>query len=158
ACSALKGLAELELACWYEDADARAIAASPHLGSLQVLELWLGRGDRQGDGRLCRIMAASKAWPCLRELTFLDPDPETKQGGKKLARSINKITGRKLGVYRKGYPDLFPFAADFRYTFPGYLPDGRMAMAAENHQTIPPTLCVLTFDKNGKQTDDILTV
>jgi uncharacterized protein (TIGR02996 family) len=32
ACSALDGLAELELACWYSDTDAEAISRSPYLG------------------------------------------------------------------------------------------------------------------------------
>jgi hypothetical protein len=70
----------------------------------------------------------------------------------------NKAAGRKVAVYRRGWPELFPFAADFWYTFPGYLPDGRMAMANEDHRTSPPSLCVLTFDKEGNQTDDVLTV
>src|SRR5262245_31042032 len=63
-CPALEGVPELELACWYSDADAEAIAASPHLGRLQVLELWLGRSEENlTDSRLCRNMASSKAWP-----------------------------------------------------------------------------------------------
>jgi hypothetical protein len=157
-CEALDGLAELELACWYSDTDAEAIARSPHLSRLQVLEIWLGRRDGLTDARLCRIMAASKAWPHLRELTLLDPDPETQQRGKRLPAVANKLAGRKVAVYRRGYPDVFPFAADFWYTFPGYLPDGRMAMAAEDHTTSPPTLCVITFDRKGNQTDDVLTV
>ncbi len=158
ACPAFEGLAELELACWYSDADARALAASSHLSRLQVLEIWLGRRDGLTDGRLCRIIAEAKAWPRLRELTLLNPDDEKERGGKQLVTLANKAAGRKVGVYRRGWPELFPFAADFWYTFPGYLPDGRMAMAAEDHRTSPPTLCVLTFDEQGRQTEDMLTV
>jgi hypothetical protein len=33
-----------------------------------------------------------------------------------------------------------------------------MAIAAEDHTTTPPTLCVISFDGNGNQTDDVLTV
>jgi uncharacterized protein (TIGR02996 family) len=158
ACPALDGLAELELACWYSDADAEAIAASPHLRLLQMLELWLGRRSPLRDSRLCRIMAGSKAWPHLRELTLLNPDNEKVANLKRLVAAANKAAGRRLAVYHRGYPELFPFAADFYYTFPGYLPDGRMAMASEDHRAAPPTLCVITFDKMGNQTDEVLTV
>ena len=37
ACEALRGLPELELACWYHDADIRALGASPHLADLRTL-------------------------------------------------------------------------------------------------------------------------
>jgi uncharacterized protein (TIGR02996 family) len=161
ACPALAGLPEMELACWYSDEDAEAIAASPHLGRLRVLELWLARRDDEStDGRLCRIMAASKAWPSLRELTLLDPDPEDdhERARKRLVSVADKVAGRKLAVYRRGFPDLFPFAADFWYTFPGYLPGGRMAMAKEDARTSPPTLWVITFDRKGRQTKDVLRV
>jgi hypothetical protein len=52
----------------------------------------------------------------------------------------------------------FPFAAEFWYTFPGYLPNGRMAMAVANHHSSPPSLSVITFDKEGKQTEEVLAV
>jgi hypothetical protein len=158
ACAALEGLAELELACWYSDADARAVAASPHLRELQVLELWLGRYRPLRDGNLCRIMGASKAWPNLRELSLLNADNQKATARKKLVATASRAAGRHIGVYRPGYPGLYPFAADFWYTFPGYLPSGRMAMADEDHTTDPPTLCVITFDKNGKQTKGVIRV
>lgn len=158
ACEALDRLAELELACWYSDTDAEAIASSKYLRQLQVLEIWLGRREGLTDRQLCRTLAASKAWPGLRELTLFDPDPETGHLGKRLPAVANKIVGRKLAVYRWGYPEVYPFAADFWYTFPGYLPDGRMAMADEDATTSPPSLCVLTFDKKGKQMEEVLTV
>jgi uncharacterized protein (TIGR02996 family) len=160
ACPALHGLAELELACWYSNLDAVAIASSPHLRQLQVLEIWLGRRDTLlSDPGFCRIMAGSKAWPHLRELTLLNPDGQKERSRKQLVKTANESAGRKVAVYRRGYPALFPFAADFGYTFPGYLPDGRMAMAAEDLRTSPPqTLCVLTFDTKGNQTADMLTV
>lgn len=158
ACPALEDLAELELACWYTDADAKAVAASPHLRQLQVLELWLGRHSPLWDRRLCQIMAASKAWPHLRELTLLNPDGIQASRRKRLVATANKAAGRTVAVYRRGYPELFPFAADYWYLFPGYLPDGRMALAKENHRVTPPTLCVLTFDKMGNQTEEVLTV
>jgi hypothetical protein len=158
ACPTLDGLAELELAGWYSGIDAAAIAASPHLSQLQILELWLGRQGGLKDSRLCRIMGVSRAWPRLRELTLLNPNDERAQSRKRMVRIADTAAGRKLGVYRRGWPDLFPFAADFWYTFPGFLPDGRRAMAREDHRTSPPALCVITFDKSGNQTNDVLTV
>jgi uncharacterized protein (TIGR02996 family) len=158
ACSALDRLAELELACWYSDADAEAIAASSHLGRLEILELWLGRKRGLTDRRLCQILAASKVCPHLRQLTLRNPNVEQIPGLARLVQGINRIVGHKIAVYRRGWPERFPFAADFWYTFPGYLSDGRMAMAAEDHRTAPPTLCVLTFDRKGNQTRDVLHV
>jgi uncharacterized protein (TIGR02996 family) len=158
ACPALAGLAELELAGWYSDTDAEAIASSLYLRRLQVLELWLGRQAGLTDTRLCRIMGRSKAWPELRELTLLNPNDEKVRSRKRLVPLTNEAADRKLAVYRRGWPELYPFAADFWYTFPGYLPDGRMAMAVEDDTTSPPSLCVITFDKKGKQTEDVLTV
>jgi uncharacterized protein (TIGR02996 family) len=155
---ALDGLAELELAGWYSDVDAEAIALSSHMGRLRSLELWLGRRDGLADNRLCRVMAGSTAWPGLRQLALLNPNDEQEGSRKRLVTVGNKAAGRKLTVYRRGWPELYPFAADFWYTFPGYLADGRMAMAKENHLTSPPSLCVLTFDSRGKQTYDVLTV
>ncbi|MGH7225248.1 MAG: TIGR02996 domain-containing protein, partial [Gemmataceae bacterium] len=155
---ALGGLAELELAGWYSDADAEATASSLHLARLEVLELWLGRRGRLRDARLCRIMAGAKAWPRLRELTLLNPNDENQRGRKRLVKVADEAAGRNVAVYRRGWPELFPFAADYYYTFPGYLPDGRMAMAVEDHHSTPPTLCVITFDGKGKQTTDVITV
>jgi uncharacterized protein (TIGR02996 family) len=157
-CPALDGLAELELACWYSDADAKATAASPHLSRLQVLELWLGRQGGLRDTQLCRIMGGSKSWLRLRELTLLNPDGENERGRKRLVATANKAAGRKVAVYRRGYPELFPFATNSRDMFPGYLPDGRMAIASVDHRGSPPTLGVITFDKKGNQTDDALTI
>ncbi|MCA9069608.1 MAG: TIGR02996 domain-containing protein, partial [Planctomycetaceae bacterium] len=157
-CKALQHVPELELACWYSDEDAEAIATSPHLSQLQVLELWLGRRGALHNSQLCRIMGASEAWPQLRELTVLNPDGLNEKSRRRLAKVANQAAGREVAVYRRGYPELFPFAADFWYTFPGYLPDGRMAMAAEDHSTDPPSLCVITFNKRGVQTKDTFYV
>ncbi len=157
ACPALAGLAELELACWYSDADARALTASPHLSALQVLELWLARA-RASDAQLCRIMSAGRAWPNLRELSLLNCDNQKRGLRQRLVATANRAAGREVAVYRPGYPKLFPFCANFWYTFPGRLPNGRAAMAAEDHSTNPPTLCVVTFDDTGKQTREVIRV
>jgi uncharacterized protein (TIGR02996 family) len=153
ACPWLEGWPELELACWYSDKDASAIASSPWLSSLQVLEIWLARRGRGADGRLCKIMGGARAWPQLRKLVLLDPEGDLPE---RLVSVADKAAGRALAVKDRGYPELFPFAADFWETYPGRLPDGRMAMAAEDPTTSPPSLCVLTFDGRGQQTDEIL--
>jgi uncharacterized protein (TIGR02996 family) len=155
ACPWLQGWPELELACWYSDKDARAIAASPWLGSLQVLEIWLARRARGGDSRLCKIMGGGQAWPQLRRLVLLDPEGDLPE---RLVGVADKAAGRALAVKVRGYPELFPFAADFWDAYPGRLPDGRMAMASEDATTSPPTLGVLTFDEHGEQTDEVLRV
>ena len=52
---------------------------------------------------------------------------EKERGKRRLVTLANKVAGSKVAVYRRGWPELFPFAADFWYTFPGYLPGGRGA-------------------------------
>src|SRR5262249_52117233 len=138
--------------------DAAAIPRSPQLNQLQVLELWLGRRAPLADSRLCRTMAASKAWPRLRALTLLNPNDENQGARKRLVAVADRSAGRKVAVYQRGWPECYPFAADYEYTLPGYLPDGRMAMPTKDDKPDPPTLCVITFDKNGRQTKDVLTV
>jgi uncharacterized protein (TIGR02996 family) len=158
-CPALEGLPELELACWYSDDDARAIAASPHLRSLQVLELWMDRWARLSDTRLCKIMgsmgsmgsmAGSGAWPRLRELSLLHPQGKQK---KKLVAEADRAAGRAIAVARSGYPDRFPFAPDIgRGLYPGRLPDGRAAVGLEGGGRVE----VITFDRAGRQTREVL--
>ena len=158
-CKALEGLSELELACWYSTVDAMAIASSEYLKQLQVLTYWLGSsagGQHDDDG--CRIPGSSRAWPDLRELILLNPYNEKEDNRMRLVITANEAANQKIAVYRVGYPILFPFAADFWYTFPGHLPDGRTAMAAEDYTTNPPTLWVITFDETGKQTEDVIRV
>lgn len=154
ACPALAGLAELELACWYSDADARALAASPHLRALQVLELWLGYEETQ----LCRIIAAGQAWPNLRELSLLNCDNRDASSRKRLVAVANRAAGRAVAVYRPGYPDLFPFAADFYYVFPGRLPNGRAAIGVLDTSTEPPAIFVTTFGKHGNPIGKVIRV
>jgi hypothetical protein len=104
-------------------------------------------------------MAGSKAWPALREISLLDPDAETDGSKKRLAAVADEAAGREAAVYRWGYPETFPFAADIGYgVLPGYLPDGRMAMGAADARTTPPTLCVITFDGKGRQTKKVIRV
>src|SRR5262249_19161181 len=116
ACEALRGLAELELACWYSDDDMKALAASPHLADLQVLVLWLGRRvEDTTDSKLCQLAAKAKAWPKLRELILLDPESNDEKWIKKLVTAANRSAKRKIAKYERGYPELFPLAGSFYY-------------------------------------------
>lgn len=164
ACAALRGLAELELACWYSDDDMKALAASPHLADLQVLVLWLGRRvDGTTDAKLCQLAVRAKAWPKLRELVLFDPEGDNEKQIKKLATSVNRSAKRKIAKYERGYPNVFPLAPDFDYGSPGRLPDGRLAFACaarENKQNENP-FCgweVQTFDPDGTRRDEVLRV
>lgn len=165
ACESLRGLPELELACWYADDDMTALAASPHLAELQVLVLWLGRRV-QGttDANLCRLATKGKAWPNLRELVFLDPRGEDEKVIKKLVASANRSAKQKLARYERGYPELFPLAADIGYCgYPGRLPDGRLAVAETRRADAldQEPFCgweVWTFDPDGTPRDEVLRV
>lgn len=65
ACEHLRGVRELDLPCWYSDADADALAGSPHLQALDVLHYWTGNWQANIAGQL-RLLGASGAWPKLR--------------------------------------------------------------------------------------------
>ncbi|HEY1190018.1 MAG TPA: TIGR02996 domain-containing protein [Gemmata sp.] len=164
ACSALERLTELELACWYADADMEALSASPHLSRLQVLVLWMGRlVDGTDDATLCRLAAKAKAWPNLRELVLLDPEGDNAKGIQRLVASANDYANRKIAKYERGYPELFPLAADFDYGCPGRLPDGRLAFARAERESQPfeaPAAwwVVQTFDPNGTPRKKVLRV
>jgi uncharacterized protein (TIGR02996 family) len=166
ACSALGGLPELELACWYSDADMKALAASPHLADLRVLVLWLSRTEAGTYSNLCKLAVKAKAWPKLGELILLDPEGESERAVKQLVTAANRSAKRKLAKYERGYPELFPIAARFYYDFPvaGHLPGGRAALADldcgpnTHRDSLPIGLVVTTFDKKGAATDEVIRV
>jgi uncharacterized protein (TIGR02996 family) len=124
-CEWLRGLGELELACWYADEDAAALAASPHLGAVERLTLWSGGGLEQA-----RTLARAAAWPKLRELHLVSQEgPE-----EEWARAVNEAAGRPLASVYDFSQELlrFPFAADFdeREGFlVGRLPGGEQLFA-----------------------------
>jgi uncharacterized protein (TIGR02996 family) len=167
ACEGLQGLAELELACWYADADLEVLARSPHLAGLRVLVLWLGRqSDVGSDANLCRLAARARAWPNLRELVLLDPEGESEKEIRRLVASANRSARRKIARYERGYPKLFPLDGAFYYDFPvaGRLPDGRAAVADldrgpnPHRDSIPAGLIVRTFDAAGVPTGEDIRV
>ncbi len=161
ACDALRGLTELELACWYSDDDMKALAASPHVGELQVLELWLDRQSETGtDANLCKLAVKAKAWPKLRELVLLDPEGDSEKRIKKLVTSTNRSAKRKVARYERGYPELFPLSGAFCYDWPvvGRLSDGRAAVVERDRTPGPGALMVRTFDAAGAPTGEEIRV
>ena len=155
-CEALRNFPELELACWYPASDSEAIANSPHLQRLQVLVYWLGYRNEEAQYESLAI-SSSTAWPNLREFVLLDPYPATRSY-QAVVSLVNQSAKSEIAVHKVGFPGLFPFAADFWYAFPGYLPDGRAAIGIEDSETQPPTLCVITFDDEGRQLEEVLRV
>ncbi len=122
-CEWLRGIREVELACWYSDADAAAVACSCHLRDVERLVLWSGGGLEQA-----RRFASGTAWPKLRELHLVaGPDPEAEW-----LQVVNEAASRPLGTVYDFGRELFPFAADFAdcYGFlVGKLPDGTQLFA-----------------------------
>ncbi|MBY0456074.1 MAG: TIGR02996 domain-containing protein [Gemmataceae bacterium] len=159
ACEALEGLAELELACWYANADLKALAASPHLSKLQVLVLWMGSSE----ATLCRLAVQGAAWPNLRELVLFDPEGSNEKGIKKRVASINRSAKRELARYERGYPELFPLNGCVWSDFPmaGRLADGRAAVldwdvSPDTPHGAPLTgLHVRTFDAAGAPAEEL---
>ena len=166
ACAGLRGLAELELACWYPDADLEALARSPHLADLQVLVLWLGRGGVGSDQDLCRLAAGARAWPKLRELVLFDPRGAlAEEIGPRLA-AADRWAGRAIARYEPGDVRRVPLgrASDSGFPIPGRLPDGRGALAEmergvyADDDAILSALEVTTYDDRGMPTGEVLRV
>jgi uncharacterized protein (TIGR02996 family) len=106
ACDALDGIREVELPCWYSDADAVAVASSPHLAAVEHLVLWSGGGAAQG-----RIFAGGSAWPKLREIHLV-----CRNGTDQAAlKAMDTAAGRKVATAYDFSKELlrYPFAADF---------------------------------------------
>ena len=123
ACEWLRGIPEIELACWYADADAAALANSPHLRDVERVVLYSG-----GDLQQARIFARAAAWPKLRELHLVS------QGGPQAGwvEAVNEAAGRPIATVYDFGSELFPFAATFADCHGfliGKLPDGTQLFA-----------------------------
>lgn len=153
-CDALKGVAELELACWYADADMEALGASAHLSSLQVLELWMGRREGGPDANLVRQAARGKAWPNLRELVLLDPDGNGEKGIKRLVASANRSAKRTLARYERGQDERLTLAPIMGNHYSGRLPDGRLAFVYD-YEPDPPPVRAMLFTPDGEPIEEI---
>ena len=105
ACEHLRGLRELDLGCWYSDADAEALARSPHLADLETLTYWAG--NQQEDEVLqLRTLAGSKAWPKLHKLRVM-------LGRRMHVTIANAAAGRSIAEAIDPNEWLFPFRPDF---------------------------------------------
>ena len=125
ACEQLRGIREIELPCWYADADAAALATSPHLAAVERLVLWSGGGAGQP-----RLFGRGSAWPNLREIHLVCREGPDQQ----VLRAINAAAGRPVATaYDFSKERLrFPFAADFGDSagfFVGRLPRGEQLFA-----------------------------
>jgi hypothetical protein len=120
----LRGIREIELACWYGDTDAEALAKSPHLDAVERVVLWSESGLEQA-----RLMAGGSAWPGLKDLHLVSQSGAQEEW----VRAVNEAARRPLAsVYDFG-SELFPFAADFAGPdspfLVGKLPDGTQVFA-----------------------------
>jgi len=104
ACEWLQGIREIELACWYSDADAAAVANSSHLGEVERVVLWSGGSREQA-----RLFARGTAWPKLRELHLVSKEGPQEEW----VRTVNEAAGRPIATVYDFGKELFPFAADF---------------------------------------------
>jgi uncharacterized protein (TIGR02996 family) len=145
----LRGLRELAFPCWMNEEDAFALARSPHLGELRVLEVWLG-STGVADDVLGRTLARAPAWPRLRELRALDVDEVDRSAWVAL---VDEVAGRPLARYHNPN-QWYNFETDFStYYFPGRLPDGRQVFVALPGRK-DPTLRMLVFDAGGNQLEE----
>jgi uncharacterized protein (TIGR02996 family) len=129
ACEWLDGIRKLELACWYSDDDARAVAGSPHLRSVERLVCWSGGGLGQAE-----TLARGAAWPALREIHLVSAFGQ--HGG--WVEAVDAAAGRPVGSVYVFDEELFPFAHDFYEGYCGYegifagkLPDGTQLIVRE---------------------------
>jgi len=132
ACKWLDGIRELELACWYSDDDARAMAESPHLQSVERLVCWAGGGLGQAE-----TLARGKAWPALSELRLVSAFDQ--HGG--WVEAVDAAAGRAVGSVYVFDEEPYPFAHDFyeglcgyEGIFAGKLPDGTQLIVREVDQ------------------------
>jgi uncharacterized protein (TIGR02996 family) len=142
-CEWLRGIRELELACWYGDEDMKAVANSPFLSDVERLVLWEGGSEEQ-----TRMAAWAAAWPKLRELHFV-----SRGGRQQWVEAVNEVAGRPLVTVYDFGSELFPFAADFAWGHYGFyigkLPDGTQLFAyAEEDE---PAASGWLFEPDGRK-------
>jgi hypothetical protein len=104
ACPWLRGLREIELACWFSDDDATAVANSPHLADVERVVLYSGGGLEQARRFVC-----GRAWPRLRELHLVSQFGAQEEW----VQAVNEAAGRPLATVYDFGSELYPFAPDF---------------------------------------------
>jgi uncharacterized protein (TIGR02996 family) len=144
-CPWLRGIRELDLACWYADDDARALAASPHLGAVERVVCWSGGGLEQG-----RILARGPAWGALKNLHLVARENEHAEGW---VAAVNEAAARPVGSVHVVGNELFPIAADFDHEghyVVGKLPDGtQLFMMAYLYDDPDARFEGVAFDADG---------
>ena len=163
ACEWLDGIRELELACWYSDDDARAVAGSPHLGAVERLVCWSGGGLGQAEP-----LARGSAWRALREFHLVSAFDQHEGW----VEAVNAAAGRPVGSVHVFDEEPFPFAHDFykgycgcEDIFAGKLPDGVQVIVREVlrahlegrridfHNVDPATTLAMLFDGHAFDPD-----
>ncbi len=143
ACKALEGIREIELPCWYDTADAEALANSSHVDAVERLVLWSGGSEEQA-----ALLARSQAWPKLREVHLVAREgPQTQW-----VDLVNQAAGRTLATVYDFSQELFPFAPDFAkgYGFViGKLPEGTQLFALGDESE--PTIDGWLFTPEGRR-------
>jgi uncharacterized protein (TIGR02996 family) len=151
-CAALQQFPALEVADWITPADARALAASPHLRELQTLAVWLGNRDQK---RVCRAFAVGLPELRLLELVqhwagWANERPRRSRTlnarADEVAALVNQIRGTTIARVRRPFERLFPLRENVHHgIYAGPLPDGRQALA----QCGGEDLMVVFFDADG---------
>ena len=148
-CPWLTKFLEIEIRGWISPADAQAIAGCPHLGQLEVLEIWLGN-QHGGDDEVLAAVAAGVAttYPKLRVLRIIDV-PACRS---ETIAEANRLAGRDVAVAAIPAPRLYEISAGFGPNlFAGRFPDGTQVLA--DTLLRGTGLRLFLFDKNGTQTE-----
>jgi uncharacterized protein (TIGR02996 family) len=132
----LRGLDRLEIGDWIRPEDAAALAASPQLGRLRSLCLWLGSA---ADPDVCRTFASPAALPELSEIVLRqlhggcgagDRAGELARRADGLADRINKGRRRAIARVYRPFDRRFPLDGDIGYDlYAGKVRNGRLALA-----------------------------
>ena len=140
ACPALLGVPELELACWYGDGDAAALARSPHLGGLDRLVVWGSYSARQ-----------ARAWGRGLQKVRVIEQVKFFGGLENWTEEVNRAAGREIATVYDFNAELFPFApgsvSDFMF---GKVGDGRQLVARQARDGV---LVGWTFLADGTRSD-----
>jgi uncharacterized protein (TIGR02996 family) len=140
-------LEELEIPCWIREADAEAIAGSPHLSHLSKLHLWLGNIDDEGaDEAVCRALARCSDWPRLVELRLTavcDNPEEHRPAFDRLAQTLGPTA---VFVNPWSRPYVFSPRGGFRRNFPGRLPNGEQVFLIW-----PPNIGIRPYSERRSQ-------
>jgi uncharacterized protein (TIGR02996 family) len=162
----LNGIRELELAGWITAYDARFLASSFALQSVESLTLWIGNRE---DSEVIRTLA-SRPWeggpsgrtsplaagphlPELREVVLIqlngglradDPHGRLDRQAEQLAGEFNRILGRAVARVERPWARMFPLSENVGYGLIAGRRAGRPSLIVE------ATEVLLSFDAAGR--------